>query len=266
VPDEVEQRWGAEAVNLEDRSLPALKARYLVRGAPEQGDVCELGCGEGKMLRTLARHRPGLRLVGSDVRAPSVAPDRFEFRLMSHAIPAPDAAFDAVMLADVLEHVPDPAWTLGEVARVLRPGGRLLAFVPVEGEPWSAYQFYRLTLGSDLYRRTKEHLQAFTFDELLALCQTRFEILDLQYAYHLLGQILDASFFAAHGLGKIRRFWWTENRYYRPEVTRPSAFGRALNQLLGMGNWLAYQESTWLSGIRFGAAGALITAQLRASR
>jgi 2-polyprenyl-3-methyl-5-hydroxy-6-metoxy-1,4-benzoquinol methylase len=262
-PNQVEHRWGAETVKLEGRSLPALKARYLIHGAPEQGDVCEVGCGDGKMLRTLARHRSGLRLVGFDVRSPALPPDGFEFRLMTRVIPAPAAAFDAAILADVLEHVPDPGWTLGEVARVLRPGGRLLAFVPVEGEPWSAYEFYRRVLGRDLYRRTKEHVQAFTFAELLTLCQARFEVLDLQYAYHLMGQILDASFFALNGLDRIQRFWWTENRYYHPQVKRPSAVGRSLNRLLWVGNWAAYHESKWLSRTRFGAAGALITARLR---
>jgi SAM-dependent methyltransferase len=41
-------------------------------------------------------------------------------------VPEPDAAFDAVLSTQVLEHVTDPAAYLAEAFRVLRPGGRLL--------------------------------------------------------------------------------------------------------------------------------------------
>ncbi|MEN9935786.1 MAG: hypothetical protein RLZZ387_2365 [Chloroflexota bacterium] len=45
------------------------------------------------------------------------------------ALPLPSAAFDAVVCWDVIEHVRDPKLVVGEIARVLRPGGTALVTV-----------------------------------------------------------------------------------------------------------------------------------------
>jgi SAM-dependent methyltransferase len=47
------------------------------------------------------------------------------------AIPVPNASFDAVLCTEVLEHVPDPVAVVQELARVLRPGGKLLLTAPL---------------------------------------------------------------------------------------------------------------------------------------
>jgi SAM-dependent methyltransferase len=47
------------------------------------------------------------------------------------SIPAPDGAFDAILCTEVLEHVPEPARALVEMARLLRTGGRLLLTAPL---------------------------------------------------------------------------------------------------------------------------------------
>ena len=46
-------------------------------------------------------------------------------------IPEPDASFDAILCTEVLEHVPDPALVLSELARLIRPGGRIILSAPL---------------------------------------------------------------------------------------------------------------------------------------
>jgi ubiquinone/menaquinone biosynthesis C-methylase UbiE len=46
------------------------------------------------------------------------------------AIPEPDGSFDAILCSEVLEHVPDAVKVIGELARLLRSGGRLILTAP----------------------------------------------------------------------------------------------------------------------------------------
>lgn len=255
-----EPRWGAAALDPTARDLPALKLSFLLRHAPARGTLLELGSGEGKVLRTLARERPALTLLGCDVRDVPPPDAAFEFRRIDGGIPASDGELDAVVFADVLEHVDEPAATVRELWRVLRPGGLLVGFVPLEGEPFSAYAFYRALLGQDLYWHTKEHTQSFTRQGVRALLGD-FQLLEERHAYHALGQWLDASFFALARLPRVQRFWWTENRYYQPERRELSALPRALNGLLTLGNRLAYAESRLLARVPWFSAGWLFAAR-----
>jgi SAM-dependent methyltransferase len=60
-----------------------------------------------------------------------------------HAIPEPDASFDAVLCVSVLEHLADPARALKDFARLLRSGGKLILTAPFAGVTHLApYHFY----------------------------------------------------------------------------------------------------------------------------
>jgi SAM-dependent methyltransferase len=61
-------------------------------------------------------------------------------------IPVPHGAFDVVLCTEVLEHVPEPIAALHELARILKPGGRMLITAPLGShlhqEPFHFYGGY----------------------------------------------------------------------------------------------------------------------------
>ena len=100
--------------------------------------VLELGCGSGGYALHLAE-KVGCRLVGLDINAPGIrnanqlalarglaSQARFEQCDVSDNLPFDDNAFDAVFSNDVLCHIPGRPKVLGEMFRILKPGGRML--------------------------------------------------------------------------------------------------------------------------------------------
>jgi ubiquinone/menaquinone biosynthesis C-methylase UbiE len=91
--------------------------------------LLDLGVGTGAVA--LAFAQKGYEVGGVDVSASmlSFATPRLPGRIglaNASVLPFPDAAFDAVYAVWVMYHLADPQEVMAEVARVLRPGGRLL--------------------------------------------------------------------------------------------------------------------------------------------
>ena len=82
--------------------------------------LLDVGCGEMPYLALIESH--AREVVGLD----TVDNPRAALRGPIEAIPAEDASFDVVLCAQVLEHCDDPAQGVRELARVTRPGGRVL--------------------------------------------------------------------------------------------------------------------------------------------
>ncbi|MFF8378673.1 class I SAM-dependent methyltransferase [Streptomyces sp. NPDC015661] len=99
---------------------------------PGARTLLDLACGTGLVTERLAR--PGLRVYGADAAHAMVrvaagrAPGR-AVRADARRLPLPDASLDAVTAVWLLHLVPFAADIVAEAARVLRPGGVLVATV-----------------------------------------------------------------------------------------------------------------------------------------
>ena len=107
-------------------SLPPLLAVATAAGS---GHVVDLGCGEGSNVQGLLDNNLVERITAvdlSDLRIKQVQKlDPRVTGIVSDACAVtqlPDACADGVIVSQVIEHVPDPAALLAEVARLAKPG------------------------------------------------------------------------------------------------------------------------------------------------
>ena len=116
--------------------------------------VLDLGCGEGRHAITACLLQD-VHAVGVDMSLTDLETARSRFadirphgatRSLSLTVangtclPFVDASFDKVICAEVLEHVPDYHAMLGEIRRVLKPGGALAVSVPRYGPEWICWR------------------------------------------------------------------------------------------------------------------------------
>lgn len=137
--------------------------------APDD-DVLEIGFGGGGALAQLLRRTQG-RVVGIEISEPMLRCARRRFRReieqgrleIRHAsveeIPDGDASFDRVLTVNTIYFWPDPLAGLAEIARVLRPGGRLVIATAAREE-------------MDKRAFTEHGFRRFTEDELGRLLET----------------------------------------------------------------------------------------------
>jgi len=97
--------------------------------------VLDVGCGAGGFL-VMLQEQKSCQCVGIDISdvAVSVTCQRgfqaYVAKLPQLPKQISDASFDACVLLETLEHISNPIRTIGQIARVLKPGGSIIVSVP----------------------------------------------------------------------------------------------------------------------------------------
>jgi SAM-dependent methyltransferase len=134
----------------------------LFRSGSPGPRVLNAGAGAGSFSLRLAENGFDVTSVDTSSAAVEVLRGRVTgevTRADVTALPFADAAFDAAVLGEVLEHVEDDRGALEEVARVLRPGGVLAVSVPADPKRFGP---------SD---RWAGHVRRYARQELLGACE-----------------------------------------------------------------------------------------------
>jgi SAM-dependent methyltransferase len=161
----------------------ALVQGLLTRhGLRDGGSLLDLGCGTGGNVGALGSGGVGLDLRDEGLRKLRARDQTARVvRGDGMRLPFGDAAFMGVLALDVAEHV-DDARLLGEIDRVLCPGGALILTVPAQPQLWSDRDVH----AGHLRRYTRASLEA-------ALESAGFQVQDLGWYQCLLYPLVAAS-------------------------------------------------------------------------
>jgi len=179
---EVERRFLREAWFAQEPGAPPFSA-LIPFGELAGKDVLEVGCGSGVHARLLAA--AGARLTAVDLTPTAVELTRRRLELAglvadvreadAEALPFADGAFDFVWSWGVVHHSEHTERALAEIARVLRPGGRLALMVYHRSSItfWGQYVLYRGVLRGGLLRESPDELAHRWSDGVIARHFTR---------------------------------------------------------------------------------------------
>src|SRR6185437_14474976 len=103
--------------------------------------LLDFGCGKGIIFHEIAKMNPRAEMIGVDVSNEALQSVKKKFPQQKFykiedggRLPFRSNYFDFILASDVLEHVYDTENAFAELARVLKPGGKILISVPYNGK------------------------------------------------------------------------------------------------------------------------------------
>ncbi len=150
-----------------------IKLRKIFRIMPEGLEVesmMDLGCGTGLIGTAVAEQLGCSQIVFADLSTAAMAminSDGMKLVTNAEEIPLPDSSLDMTIMADVLEHLPDPEQALREQRRLTR---YLLLKLPLDGAVLRRVYIGMLQLryGEDYWKKVYGHVNRYTRKTLLA--------------------------------------------------------------------------------------------------
>lgn len=161
---------------------------------PAGSKVLDLGCAFGFGMRHLTRR---YQAYGHDLnpdyidRARQSVPKAAFTCGSAEDVPYEDGTFDAILLLDVLEHVPDVRSVVSEIDRLLSPGGQLIISVPNQGalERIDSLNVYSRLLGNRIMPPTDDPSWAkspvhrhYSLREIATMLGSGYRIRDVHYS------------------------------------------------------------------------------------
>lgn len=105
------------------------RAHAVLANVSDARKILDVGCGKGRYATLLKSHFPNRDIYAVDISEEMMLtiPNTIQTRKASiQNIPFNNDTFDLVYCVEALEHAPNPAAAIEEMARLVRPGGRLI--------------------------------------------------------------------------------------------------------------------------------------------
>ena len=166
-----------EGQRLNQSFLESIRGQLFSNWIGKNKKVLDLGGRDG----TLTKHfieKNHVTLADIDENALEYAKKTYKVETMkvdlNQSLPFKDNSFDVVVMAEVLEHLPYPNITLGEIKRVLKTNGKFIGNLPLAyhiKDRWQILRGRRLLISGD-----PTHLQFLSYEDVKKLLSIFFNI------------------------------------------------------------------------------------------
>jgi SAM-dependent methyltransferase len=145
-------------IRLNEHTLDAYIPRRAILAAVKEympvfsGTLLDVGCGQMPYKNLILQNNKAIeKYIGMDLDSSSIHDTSVaDLHWDAHTIPLDNATMDCAMATEVLEHSFVPEQTLGEINRVLKPGGKFFFTVPfiwpLHEVPYDAYRYTPFSL------------------------------------------------------------------------------------------------------------------------